>query len=192
MILICGMIGSGKSVVSRILRLNGHDVFDCDYEAKRIMDSTPQIKTLIRESICRDAVSDCGVIDRRKLSDAVFSDQSLRMLLNREVHALVRNAVLAREKSADRKGPLFVESAIPVVSGLASMASQVWVVTAPLEVRRNRVLLRSGLDSDRFNERCMAQEREYAALPQVAPEIRYIFNDGSCSLLQVVDTLAVS
>ncbi|MDE5870063.1 MAG: dephospho-CoA kinase, partial [Muribaculaceae bacterium] len=36
---ITGGIGAGKSVVSRILRLKGHEVYDCDFHARRIMES---------------------------------------------------------------------------------------------------------------------------------------------------------
>ena len=39
LIAIVGGIGSGKSVVSRILRLRGFGVFDCDYEARCILES---------------------------------------------------------------------------------------------------------------------------------------------------------
>ena len=47
MIGICGGIGSGKSVVSRILRLRGDAVYDCDLEAKRIMDSSEEVLTAL-------------------------------------------------------------------------------------------------------------------------------------------------
>ena len=35
---ITGGIGSGKSVVSRLLRIMGYSVYDTDSEAKRLMD----------------------------------------------------------------------------------------------------------------------------------------------------------
>ena len=38
-IAISGGIGSGKSVVSRLLPTMGYEVYDCDSEAKTIMDS---------------------------------------------------------------------------------------------------------------------------------------------------------
>lgn len=39
-IAVTGGIGSGKSVVCRVLSAMGYDVYDCDSEARRIMDST--------------------------------------------------------------------------------------------------------------------------------------------------------
>ena len=45
---ITGGIGSGKSVVSRILRLKGYEVYDCDSQAKSMMDSSERILSGIR------------------------------------------------------------------------------------------------------------------------------------------------
>ena len=36
---VCGGIGAGKSVVSRVLRAMSYEVFDCDSEAKALMDN---------------------------------------------------------------------------------------------------------------------------------------------------------
>ncbi|MDE7458347.1 MAG: dephospho-CoA kinase [Muribaculaceae bacterium] len=44
LIAITGGIGAGKSVVSNVLRVMGYEVFDCDSEAKIIMDSDEEIK----------------------------------------------------------------------------------------------------------------------------------------------------
>ncbi|MDE5975343.1 MAG: dephospho-CoA kinase, partial [Muribaculaceae bacterium] len=41
---ITGGIGAGKSVVSRILRLNGFTVFDCDSEARLLMENDSRLR----------------------------------------------------------------------------------------------------------------------------------------------------
>lgn len=46
LIAITGGIGSGKSVVSRIVAMMGYDVYDCDSRAKRLMD-TDDVLSLI-------------------------------------------------------------------------------------------------------------------------------------------------
>ena len=43
LIAITGGIGSGKSVVSRILRILGYPVYDCDSRAKALMDADCEI-----------------------------------------------------------------------------------------------------------------------------------------------------
>ena len=44
---ICGGIGSGKSVVSRLLRNLGYNVIDCDLEARVLMNSSEDIKRFV-------------------------------------------------------------------------------------------------------------------------------------------------
>lgn len=46
---ITGGIGAGKSVVSHILRVMGYEVFDCDSEAKAIMDNNDDIKSELKK-----------------------------------------------------------------------------------------------------------------------------------------------
>ena len=73
LIAITGGIGSGKSVVSEVLRLKGYKVLDSDIHARRIMDADAGIKARIAGEICCEAIVD-GNIDRRRLAAAVFSD----------------------------------------------------------------------------------------------------------------------
>ena len=88
-IAITGGIGAGKSVVSTILRLMGYYVFDCDTEAKAIMDGSDAIKTALVTHIHEKAVVD-GVIDRRLIAGVVFSDAAKLDKLNAIIHEAVR------------------------------------------------------------------------------------------------------
>ena len=51
LIAITGGIGSGKSVVSKILTAMGYPVYDCDSRARVIMDSDDDIKQAIADGI---------------------------------------------------------------------------------------------------------------------------------------------
>ena len=57
-IAITGGIGSGKSVVSRILRNLGYFVYDCDDNAKQLMDNSDKIKSQLSELISPDVIID--------------------------------------------------------------------------------------------------------------------------------------
>ena len=41
---ITGGIGSGKSLISRILKIWGYPVYDTDIEAKKLMDNSDEVK----------------------------------------------------------------------------------------------------------------------------------------------------
>ena len=51
---ITGGIGSGKSIVSKILAAMGYPVYDCDSRAKLLMDQDDQIKKALCSEIHAD------------------------------------------------------------------------------------------------------------------------------------------
>lgn len=185
LIAITGGIGAGKSVVSSILRAMGEEVYDCDIRAREIMDSDHDIIEHIRLNICAEAVSD-GKIDRKVLSAEVFSNAESLAELNRTVHA----AVLKDLKlwSGERRRA-FVETAILYTSGIDRLVDQVWVVTAPEDLRISRVLKRNPwLDAKEIKQRIESQNVElYPEKPHST--VREIINDGNTPLLPQIESL---
>ncbi|MDE6458817.1 MAG: dephospho-CoA kinase, partial [Muribaculum sp.] len=82
LIAIAGGIGSGKSVVSRILRAMGCKVYDCDSEARRLMDNDEVIKCRLAEMIAPEVILHDRSIDRRRLAEIVFADRRKLETLN--------------------------------------------------------------------------------------------------------------
>ena len=140
-IAITGGIGSGKSVVSKILRCLGYYVYDCDSEAKRIMDTSEDIKRKLCELISKDSVQN-GKINRPLISKIVFEDKRKLTTLNNIVHQFVLRDII--NKSKDYKY-FFFETAILYQSGFDKICDEVWEVTAPIETRINRVIKRNCL-----------------------------------------------
>ena len=122
---ITGGIGSGKSVVSRLLRVEGYPVYDCDSQAKRIMDNDAEIQRQLQNAFGEDVVVD-GVIHRQKLASLVFGNsENLRKL-----NAIVHPAVIADIKKwsvAEQKDLVFVETAILRESGMETLVDELWV-----------------------------------------------------------------
>ena len=87
---ITGGIGCGKSVVSRICRLRGFDVYDCDSEAKMLMDNDPLLKSAIVEILGRDILLSDGSLDRKIMAALIFSDDCKRRKVNTAVHSAVK------------------------------------------------------------------------------------------------------
>ena len=88
-IAINGGIGSGKSVVSRIVTVMGYPVYDCDAQARQLMDSSDEIKAAISAGIHHACIKD-GQIDRAMLASIVFEDKEKLAILNSIVHGAVR------------------------------------------------------------------------------------------------------
>lgn len=177
-IAVYGGIGSGKSVVCRILRILGFPVYDCDAEARMIMDADAEIKCAIKDTICAEAVAADGTINRKKLSETVFGNAEALERLNRLVHGKVVNDILL--KSAQHP-VLFVETALLYQSGINKICHSVWEIVAPQEIRIERVMRRNNMAYDDVMARIVAQD---SFVPEkLHSNCRMILNDGCESVL---------
>lgn len=164
---LTGGIGSGKSVVSRVLRIRGCHVYDCDLEARRLMDGSEDVCRALRGRWGEDIYDSCGRLDRRRVAGYVFGDDAERAWLDALVHGMVRQDVKDWTERHSDAPVLFVESAILCTSGLAAMCAEVWEVTAPLQVRIARLAARSGLSEAEARARIEAQRHEAELLSQL-------------------------
>lgn len=183
---LTGGIGTGKSTVARILRLRGYEVYDCDLEAKRLMDESLEVRRSLRDHWGEEIYSAEGELDRRKVAEYVFDDRREKAWLDRLVHGLVRDDVKrwAATHTDYSHDTVFVESAILFTSGLADMCQEVWEVTAPIDIRVERVMKRSGLTREQALARVEAQ-REEQMICQSHRSLQ-ILNDGTAPLLDAI------
>jgi len=185
LIAITGGIGAGKSVISGILRAIGYPVYDSDSRAKSLMDCSEEIKTAIEAQISKNAINPDRTINRQLLARIVFNDPSALGLLNTIVHKAVREDVW--EFRMGCPGHIaFVETAILYQSGLDKMVSQVWEVTAPENIRIERVIKRNGISPEDVRKRIASQKH---ITNQPHPCVKTITNDGICPILPRVESL---
>ncbi len=192
---ITGGIGSGKSVVSRILRLNGEMVYDCDTEARRIMETDEAVIGQLRALLGEEAYTSDGHLNKPHVA-RIFTDATLRNAVNAIVHAAVRHDLNAKKhtlvgtsdsnvgtsdsnvgtclwhvaESTEAKpigtpARIYCESAILCTSGIADACDQIWLVTAPEHQRIERIKRRNGLPESEIAKRIASQNREFDALP---------------------------
>lgn len=182
---ICGGIGSGKSVVSRILRLRGMAVYDCDQEAKRIMDTSEEVLSALHDRYGDEVCPVSGPICRPELARRLFGSDEERLWLNSLVHRLVHEDIENWHSRHLGRGveKCFVESAILASSGLAEMCSEVWIVTASEEVRIARVQARDSLDEHSIRRRIRSQAEEERLLECLPVPVRLIDNSGDVPVL---------
>lgn len=183
-IAITGGIGAGKSIVSKILRASGYSVYDCDSEAKRIMDTDTRIKSKLISLIHPSIIKSDGTIDRPLLSDIVFNSADKLAVLNSIVHGAVKDDVMATAESMDSGSTLFVESAIVYASGLNRIAGEIWEVTAPEKTRIERVMRRNAMSYNQVKARINSQKDEFGH-----PDHHILINDGISPVLPQLDNL---
>ena len=164
---ITGGIGSGKSVIARQLRKMGYSVYDTDSEAKRIIveDATvrEQMTALFGEEVYQD-----GVYQTALVAQQVFADKNLLAKLNAIVHPAVKADIISKFRSLGvlseplkrNSGLFFIECAILFQAGFDVLCDKVVAVTAPEDIRLERVIARDHSDMNKVRARMRAQEAE--------------------------------
>ena len=187
LIAITGGIGSGKSIVARMVQVMGHEVYDCDSRAKALMTEDKLVRQQLVEAFGECTYLDDGTLNRQHLSEVAFSDDDALARLNGIVHpATARDMMRWKdEQEASGAAVAFCETALLRTAGLDRVVDGVWHVTAPEPVRIGRVMTRSGLTAQQVKERMAAQAIEDA----VAAGEQVIVNDDVTALLPQVTSL---
>ena len=184
LVALTGGIGSGKSVVARMLQVMGYHVYDCDSRAKMLMITDNELRQQLIEAFGKETYLPDGTVNRDHLSAAAFGDNGALERLNAIVHPATSRdlARWAAEQASLGASAAFVETALLRTSGLDRKVDGVWHVTAPDEVRIARVMARSGLSAEQVTARMNAQAGE----DKVAAGEQLIVNDNNTALLPQV------
>ena len=175
LIAITGGIGCGKSIVSNILRALEYPVYDCDSEAKRLMNDSYYIKSEISKKISCEAIALDGSINRPVLAKIVFNDNKLLSQLNMIVHSAVKEDIINWTKQHQTQHTLFVETAILYQSGINLFVDEVWEIQAPIDLRINRVILRNNTTAEDVQSRINSQQ---CNIEKLHDNTKYIVNDN--------------
>jgi dephospho-CoA kinase len=143
---LTGGIGSGKTIVARVLALLGAAVFYSDEVARQIYrrdDIAGRVKALLGDA----AYLDRGIINKQFISDKIFSDPAMREGLNSIIHPAVAECFEVFTKLHSNK-IIIKESALLFEAGIASTCDQIIVVAAGEELRTSRVMERDRLSRD--------------------------------------------
>ena len=155
---LTGGAGTGKSTVSDMLRKLGAVVIDADEAAHAVYEpGSPGFDSVVREF--GDAYVRDGRIDRPRLGDLVFRDESARHRLNAIVHPLVREWMAARTAEAALSDADIVVQAVPLLfeNGLERLYSTLVLVYVPEDVQLRRLVEGRGLSRDRARGMISAQ-----------------------------------
>jgi dephospho-CoA kinase len=156
---ITGGIGSGKSYVSSLLRVNLNvPVYDCDTEAKRLMNEDKGIQQQLMKLVGAHVYTD-GKLQKKVLADYLFADQQHAQGVNAIVHPAVR-ADFGKWIKRQNTDVVAIESAILYESGFDTLVDKVLFVDAPMELRIQRVMQRDGSSRQQVEARIGMQRSE--------------------------------
>ncbi len=153
---ITGGTGSGKSTLLDLIAQRGGLVLDCDAIYHGLLSTSPALLRAI-ETRFPGTVAE-GILDRKKLGTVVFADKNALQDLNRITHSAVRAEILRRLENVSGLAAI---DAIALFEGdLASLCDVTVAVTAPEEVRVQRIMARDGIPEEYARRRIAAQHSD--------------------------------
>lgn len=184
---ITGGIGSGKSVVSRLLGVMGIPVYDSDSETKRLMAFDGVIRKEL-QALVGEEVYAGGVLNKPLLASYLFANSENARRVNGIIHPRVKEDFRQWVQRHSACSIVGIESAILVEAGFANEVDSIVMVYAPEEVRIARAVRRDASSRELIEKRIRSQmndeeKRRYADF--------VIANDDATPLIpQVLELIA--
>ena len=175
---ITGGIGSGKSYICQRLKTRGIEVYDCDSAAKRLIRTSDSIRRQLTQLIGEDTY----------IGDSLNKVAVARFLLASESNAQAIDHIVHPAVFQDfmDSGMQWMESAILYESGINKLVDRVIVVTAPLEIRIQRVMQRDGITRENVEQWMQRQWSQEEVRKRADYEI---VNDGIADIDAQIDII---
>ncbi len=153
---VTGGIGSGKSTVCKIFRLLDIPVFEADRVANELINSNVEIRNELVLLFGNKIYEPDNKLNRKMLADLIFNDESLLEKVNNLVHPAVRNEFMLWHQKQNSKYVVH-EAAILFESGFYKMMDFTILVSAPKELRIERVVKRNKIQPEMVESRINKQ-----------------------------------
>lgn len=184
---ITGGIGSGKSVVCRLLASMGIPVYVSDVETGRLMATDPFIrKGLV--AMLGERVYAGGVLDKPLLASFLFGNLEQAKQVNALIHPRVKEDFRRWAREHAVFPIIATESAILIEAGFAGEVDVIVLIYAPVEMRIERAVKRDSTSRELIEKRvrCQMSDEEKREKADFV-----IVNDGETPLIpQVLELVA--
>lgn len=152
---LTGGIGSGKTTVAKMFSALGIAVYNSDIEAKKLTNSSKSIRQQLISLLGEETYKD-GILNRKFMAEKIFNDKELLSQVNSIIHPKV--AQQFKNWVAIQNSPYVIkEAAILYESGSAAQCDLVILVTAPKNVRLQRVMDRDQVSREEVEARMKNQ-----------------------------------
>lgn len=156
---LTGQTGAGKSTLGKILAEQGIPIIDGDVAAREItVPGSPVLKELA-VVFGQDIIDVDGSLNRRLLASRAFDSKGKTLQLNAITHPAITMNIEKKIKQVQKSGAqaVLIDAAVLLESGLAKWCDIIAVVTAPIDVRLERIMRRDALSKAEALKRIKAQ-----------------------------------
>ena len=164
---ITGGTGCGKTTLLQCIAEKGGLVLDCDAIYHQLLKTDAGMLAAI-ETRFPGVVVD-GQLQRKMLGNIVFSDENALQDLNKITHSAVKAEV---QRQMAGHSLVAIDAIALFEGGLARLCDTTVAVTAPVEARVQRLMLRDGISEEYARKRIAAQQsnENFAAICDVTLE----------------------
>ncbi len=154
-----GPSGAGKSTVAQVFEENGCSVIDCDRLAHDVLDQNEDCIRELCEVFGSDILDENGKIIRKRLGEKAFADTKGTQQLNAVTHPHILEEI-GRRLEQDESDARFqiLDAPTLIESGAIRFCDVVVCVTAPVEIRKERIRKRDGISESQISARFAAQK----------------------------------
>lgn len=155
---ITGGIGSGKTTVAKMFEnYEGVVVYYADIEAKKLMHTSSEIISKLKQEFGDKAYTEDGELNRPYIAGIVFKDKTKLEKLNAIVHPVVYRHLEDFQKKHSDKVYILYENAILFENGSDAFCEKIITVTAPKVLRIARVVQRDKTTEEEVKNRMKNQ-----------------------------------
>ena len=152
---ITGGIGSGKSVVSELMKIMRIPVYNADDASKNILKTNPFIQEELKKWLGEEIFSN-GELNKAKMASLIFNDPDLLSKTNAIIHPIVFNDFNLWSNS-QLSDIVACESALIFESGMNRFLDYTITVSAPMKIRIERAKLRDNTSEKQIMNRIKNQ-----------------------------------
>lgn len=182
---ITGLIGSGKSVVSKVFETFKIPVYNADFYAKELINTNPEIINEFKRNFGKNIYLE-NKINKILLSDMIFKSEKNRILVNSIVHPKVEDH-FHEWCDTQESSICAIEAALIYEAGFDKFLDVVIAVESPEDIIIERICKRDGISEEKAKLRVNSQQHNV----ELSSKSNYkIINDNNKSIiLQTKDIL---
>jgi dephospho-CoA kinase len=141
---ITGGIGSGKSMLCRMLKENGYKVIYADTLTKELYQKDKKLLQKLVNTFSKDILNFKGKLILPKLKEIIFSSEKNFKKVNSIVHPVVIEAIKKEVIKAKEK-VVIIEAALIFESGFDKVLDYVITIFSNKKNRTERIMFRDGV-----------------------------------------------
>lgn len=157
---LTGGIASGKSTVAALLVQHGAALIDLDRIAREVVLPGSPVLQQIAERFGSEVLQEDGSLNRKKLGEIVFHNETERQALNAITHPAIRKVMFARMDAYEKEDPkrlIVVDVPLLFESKMESLFEEIMVVYVPRSLQLKRLMERDGITEEQAEARLNAQ-----------------------------------